>query len=74
MGAFRGTGRSVCGRLGWLGAGVPNSMGSYTQGGRYVSGLALCAMPYQLDRCVCLRGVHRCHAFPGGSVGQGWGP
>ena len=24
-----------------LGAGVPNSMGSYTQGGRYVSGLAL---------------------------------
>ena len=27
--------------VGWLGAGVPNSMGSYTQGGRHVAGLAL---------------------------------
>ena len=32
---------------GWLGAGVPNSMGSYTQGGRYVSGLALA--PYLVN-------------------------
>ena len=58
---------------GWLGAGVPNSMGSYTQGGRFVSGLALAPRPVNRT-AACQRGVHRWHAFPGVSVGQGRGP
>ena len=48
--------RALCGccadPLWWsfcLGAGVPNSMGSYTQGGRYVSGLALA--PFLASGC-----------------------
>ena len=55
------------------GAGVPNSMGSCTQGGRFVSGLALAPRPVNRT-AACQRGVHRWHAFPGVSVGQGRGP
>ena len=64
---------AFCSGLGWLGAEVPNSMGSYTQGGRFVSGLALAPRPVNRT-AACQRGVHRWHAFPGVSVGQGRGP
>ena len=48
-------------------------MGSYTQGGRFVSGLALAPRPVNRT-AACQRGVHRWHAVPGVSVGQGRGP